>query len=611
MTTNSEYKIQQIFVFAKFAAPTNTHIKLFEDVKVISETLDVPVKFVVLPTKTNLSESKRESLIPFDSQFSNTNSIVEFIELNNLNDSANVIVLPSNKKKIYESLFTKRDIKCKIFTTKAESFDTETTKLEAAIETNNLKAFSQTIAEGYDAKQFFRESKPKNQLLEAEVSESRNAFYTGKMFTIGETVKDSSGKYEIIDRGSNYVTVVDESGNASRKFVDGLVVIDEHMNFREGELSFKGHLPSSKILETPLVKEAFDKTIQLFEAGEVEQDAFAVLKAMKEVENLLEGKIEQAIVDKLCFSLKKIGVYEHHQPYLQQYEQMVQVMNEDNQTKLQAAKIIAGAVGSTTTGNDAEAILNNALRKAKTSANPKQIEILKGMLELAKKVGLKYDQSLVESMDDVMTTVGKHYRMLKEKPTKDVLAAHKELRKIGVEYEVRDVGGKREMIKDIISHSHGPRTFAEYRSLPKAKREEMNEISLDTVKSYSDKAKKSSVAGKKDPLKAAINRFKGQERATDRMHSAELKKMRQESFDDNVSADLDQEKEILGYDLLRKKLSQASMTDPYNPFEPVKEVPLPNMQGTVVSGDAQRRPGFSLNHSNETHRKQLVKKLTD
>lgn len=53
--------------------------------------------------------------------------------------------------------------------------------------------------------------------------------------------------------------------------------------------------------------------------------------------------------------------------------------------------------------------------------------------------------------------------------------------------------------------------------------EEVNELHIDTIKSYADKAK----ASKPDNINKAIKRFAGKERAVDRIHSDELKKMSQ------------------------------------------------------------------------------------
>ena len=69
------------------------------------------------------------------------------------------------------------------------------------------------------------------------------------------------------------------------------------------------------------------------------------------------------------------------------------------------------------------------------------------------------------------------------------------------------------------------------------KEDTLDEISQSTLKSYIDKARISKVSDKKDPLKTAIKRFQGVEKAQDRIHSAELKRIGEQVINPETKVD--------------------------------------------------------------------------
>lgn len=501
----------------------------------------------------------------------------------------------------------------------------------------------------------------------SKIDETRELFYKGEIFGVGTIVEDKNHNlYEILDRGSNYLMVVDQTGNTYRKFPNDLQ--ESNQEFQGNTGYFKGYTPGDAFMNSTEITEAFGATISDYNAGNV-TDAFAILKSIKMVNSLLMG--ENVDIGQIQFSLNKINQLHNHR-YLNE------MADKSIATQLQAAKIIAGAVGASTSGNNPTDMVNNAIRYAKKSANPTQMKILANMLQTASKVGVTYDKTLLESVDDQMLAVHRHQKLLKEKPTSEVLSAHKDMRKIGVEYSAKDVGGKRAMIKDILAHNHGPRTVSSYKSLAAKIRKSMDEetqideVSDDTLKSYTQKAMRDTIGGKKDRnagMSKAYSRLSGtnkplldkkkveeataygRDRSTEHdfaMHGSTKvpsyklvdKRTRKivsthSSATDAVAArnkirgtmdthsivkeginevhldpDYQEEIGILGYNGLKKKLAQMTGIENYGEQEPGKEIDLVDKDGVIVK-DAHTKPGFSLQSSNETHRKMKVRKLKD
>ena len=144
-----------------------------------------------------------------------------------------------------------------------------------------------------------------------EVSKTRNAFYLGEIFKVGEVVREGDSLFEILDRGSNYVTVCNEQGIISKKFIDKLTVVDEPMNY--GESLFKGFVPSEKFIQNEQIVFAFESTLEKYDHGDI-SDSVAILRSLHCVQEALES--ETPDLSKAVDSLGKIGELDEHAEYL-------------------------------------------------------------------------------------------------------------------------------------------------------------------------------------------------------------------------------------------------------------------------------------------------------
>jgi hypothetical protein len=67
-------------------------------------------------------------------------------------------------------------------------------------------------------------------VVEFTRSSIREQYVAGEIFNVGDKVQDDKGVYEIMDRGANYITVVNESGVLSKKWIDKVTVVEDVIN---------------------------------------------------------------------------------------------------------------------------------------------------------------------------------------------------------------------------------------------------------------------------------------------------------------------------------------------------------------------------------------------
>lgn len=312
-------------------------------------------------------------------------------------------------------------------------------KMRAAASQNDFASFKKGVSHSLsdaDARKMFQELREHMGIKSVaesifQVSKARNAYYLGKTFLVGQTVKEGDEYFEILHRGSNHLIVCDSEGNMKRKFIDSLQVSEDvSVKYKDsaGAISFKGFVPSDAFRKNDAAVSAFNDTISRYHEGKI-TDAVAILRAMRNADELCQrvelivGKQEhegdhEAINAKLKEnyakirdSLNMIGEFEHHRDYINNLLSLVDMaelsggeeMAESMETpivkqsdKLKVAKIIADALGVDSSGSNAETLVNNALRVARKKAlKQDSIAIIGNMLDLAKEVGIKYEKSLV------------------------------------------------------------------------------------------------------------------------------------------------------------------------------------------------------------------------
>lgn len=276
-----------------------------------------------------------------------------------------------------------------------------------------------------------------------ETNELREKYHAGEIFNVGDKVSDGENIFEIVDRGSNYITVVNESGELSKKWLDAVQPIEIEEDVTPGpapaELTYKGYTTKNLHHSEDAVK-AFQLTIQRA------HDPVAVLNALKATDTYMglndkhlkgekftdaEKKTWIDAHEKARESLNKVGEFMHHEDYwhMHQHElegvlsdfkdtgkdeafgeevqQGLQEMKFSAADKIKVARIIATSLGVADADEKSgpENMVNQALRSIKSKRlTPEAWKIIGNMLEMAEDAGIKYDEKIVSQFVEGVAT---------------------------------------------------------------------------------------------------------------------------------------------------------------------------------------------------------------
>ncbi len=272
----------------------------------------------------------------------------------------------------------------------------------------------------------------------------REDYLSGKIFNIGTVVESAGQKYEIVDRGTNYLTVVDAHGQTYRKWLHecvaiGVVLEDIQPGYAPAEISFKGYTTKNLHHSADAAK-AFQGTIERYGKSEP-ATVLAALKATDAYMKLNDIHLEQGKAPdeqelsawreahvKARDSLNRVGEFLHHEDYWHMHEHEIQDMEtsytpetagaemadsyqpDGNQLdeeltdktiksgdKIKVARVIADMLGV----DKAESLspdqaVNAGLRNVKNKRmTPEMIGVVKKMLALAQEVGIKVNPAMV------------------------------------------------------------------------------------------------------------------------------------------------------------------------------------------------------------------------
>ena len=266
-----------------------------------------------------------------------------------------------------------------------------------------------------------------------EVSEStprslRNSFYMNEVFRVGDYISDGNTTLEILDRGTNYVTAVDGCGVLSKHFIDNVSIVEDAnipQHTGDANFEFKGFKPGPAFQANEQAVSAFTTTVERYEDGHI-KDAVAILKALKAIDAFLSISHDLISNPKpdsaqknaelaqhfsaAKSSLSRIGEFMHHMDYMDTLRDTVAVAEvgaadisegQDPKVtdKLKIATVIADTLGADSSGSNADAIVNGALRFARKNSlltRGESFKIIQRMLELASQVGIRYDEKILQ-----------------------------------------------------------------------------------------------------------------------------------------------------------------------------------------------------------------------
>ena len=271
--------------------------------------------------------------------------------------------------------------------------------------------------------------------IKLNVDELREKYFRKEIFNIGDIVESNNEPFEILDRGSNYLTVVNSIGETTKKWIQD-VVMSEQTLFEDiqpgtipSEITFKGYTTKNLHHSEDAIR-AFIQTIKI--SGD--HDPVSVLNALKATDiymGINDKHLEQEQVPdekdlnqwedahmKAKQALERTGDFLHHLDYWHMHGDEIELMINQfrastangmteeltdktlkSNDKLKVARMIATILGfdDAEKSSNAEVLVNNALRKTKT-LNKDSLKIVSKMLKLADEVGINYDKKAIKNI---------------------------------------------------------------------------------------------------------------------------------------------------------------------------------------------------------------------
>lgn len=453
-----------VFAFGRFNPPTTGHELLIKVVKKLAATHNADHAIYASKTqdskKNPLSVEKKVHYLNL--MFPNTrfvaanNEIRTFIEaVKQLNKKYKnlIMVAGSDRVPAYQELLTKYNGKDFHFDTiqvvsagerdpdADDAAGMSATKMRALAVKGDYKQFKTGLPSSIrdiDGRRLMNDIRQGMGLeivkeeIKFTVDEVRDKYHKGEIYHVGEFVEVNEQRYEILDRGSNYLVLVDSTGNTSRKWIQDVTLSDNQVKedvsagYAPSEITFKGYT-TKNFNKTADAAKAFQDTI----SRASEKDPVAVLNALKATdtymgindrhisgEELTDAEISdwKSAREKAKESLQRVGEFEHHRDYWHTHEHELEGLLTNYETsgqgemneqltdktlrptdKIKVARIIATMLGvdKVEGTSNPEMLVNTALRKIKTKAlNPEGYNILDKMLTLATEVGINYDVTL-------------------------------------------------------------------------------------------------------------------------------------------------------------------------------------------------------------------------
>jgi len=311
---------------------------------------------------------------------------------------------------------------------KKGDFSTFKTGLPSTLTTADARRLMNDIRTGLGMEAIKEDVKFETDLL-------REMYHKGDIFLVGQFVESAGQQFEILDRGANYLSVVDSSGNISKKWLTDVRVVQVEDYTPEdiitNEISYKGFVAKNIKHQTEAV-DAFQHTIAK------QLDPVATLIALKATDAYMKIHVKAINTDKMTRSenaeffaqfkkageaLSKIGELNHHADYMNgtvhdmeriatQYHTDTDEQGQESyipagellemkfmsSDKIKVARIIATTLGvaDVEKSSSPTQLVNAGLRVIrKKPMRPEYLEIVKKMLQTATDAGIEYDAKLL------------------------------------------------------------------------------------------------------------------------------------------------------------------------------------------------------------------------
>lgn len=435
-----------IFAFGRFNPPTVGHELLISKVEALSKKTSIPYRIYTTATQDKKSNplSQKDKIKYMEKSFRNAHiyaakgNIIQLLQSFEKEGIKEIhLVVGSDRTKEFESLLNKyngRDYKfSKIEIHSAGERDPDSddadgmsaSKMRSAATKGDYKSFEKGVTKkltDVDTKKMYNDVRKglglKTESFEINISNNQNElrekYFRGEVLKIGSTVKDDKGVYEVMDRGTNYITVINENGELSKKWLDSVKEVITDMNYKteakdKHQISYKGFTTSNfeivpelkPIIESVISAEtdsvavinalkSIDESLKFYKQN---KDIFQVplikgVDALKNIDYAVSGMVSDLILKLPRDTFKETSITEaSDNPF-----------NFTSADKIKIARIIAGALGidNPEKMSSPEQLINLGLRKLRTKRiTPELSDVVNQMLKTADMLDVKYDKKLL------------------------------------------------------------------------------------------------------------------------------------------------------------------------------------------------------------------------
>lgn len=435
-----------IFAFGRFNPPTVGHELLISKVEALSKKTSIPYRIYTTATQDKKSNplSQKDKIKYMEKSFRNAHiyaakgNIIQLLQSFEKEGIKEIyLVVGSDRTKEFESLLNKyngREYKfSKIEIHSAGERDPDSddadgmsaSKMRSAASKGDYKSFEKGVTKkltDVDTKKMYNDVRKglglKTESFEINISNNQNElrekYFKGEIFKIGTTVKDDKGVYEIMDRGTNYITVINENGELSKKWLDSVKEVITDMNYKteikdEHQISYKGFTTSNfeivpelkPIIESVISSEtdsvaiinalkSIDESLKFYKQN---KDIFQVplikgIDALNNIDHAVSGMVADLVLKLPRGTFKETSITEaSDNPF-----------NFTSADKIKIARIIAGALGidNPEKMSSPEQLINLGLRKLRTKRiTPELSDVVNQMLKTADMLDVKYDKKLL------------------------------------------------------------------------------------------------------------------------------------------------------------------------------------------------------------------------
>lgn len=363
-----------------------------------------------------------------------------------------ILITSTDKVNEYKKILNKSGINKSIEVLPVVDRDPDSdARIKDLVKTGNFEQFRKYIPKiltDFDTRRLMNELregmnlKPIVESVRFEISDLREKYHSGDIFNLGDAVTDGNQIYEIVGRGPNYISVVNENGDICKKWLDAVTSVKIHEDITPGyspeEIVFKGFKTKNLHHSADAVK-SFQATIDRYNKGQI-NDPIAILNALKATDAYMklndvhliqkrsptEDELQKwhTAHDKARDSLNRIGEFMHHFDYWHNHEHEIQDMENkfnvatqgyefadsfqqkgqliemkySSTDKIKIARVIASALGveDVEKVSSPDQLVNNGLRKIRNKPmRAEYVAILHKMLQTADEAGINYDKSLV------------------------------------------------------------------------------------------------------------------------------------------------------------------------------------------------------------------------